>query len=288
MPLENNIRLGSLYNNAKYTAVTISGLVESKPTGAMMKETGSTIRLFTEAWLNSQGQGNMPDYDRITFRWRQLTFGNYPNAFSIITNSDPIFRGSNGGGLNILIWDGASPKSTTLEFSYDGGRTWNKTVVDYSGVSYEEVPLTYMAWYKGSSPYYPDPNTAVIFNFDPPLAISPNPTSGTEDIYTFSGEIRNFKFTNSSIDNFLIPSFYPSNATNKQVYLTDTNGPTGNKISIISDANWTIEIADRIRVTCNKEGATDGTYNIFCDTYPPGGPSTPVQIMLTLKVTSDP
>jgi hypothetical protein len=285
IPLENNIRLGSLYNTAKYTAVTISGLAESK-LGITMKETGSTVRLFTEAYLNAGGQ-NMTDYDRSAFQWRRITFGSDPNKFPFGSYLD-IPRGSGSGGLNVLVWEGATPKNTALEFSYDGGRTWTKTVVDYSGVSFEDVPLEYMAWYKApQAQYYPNANSGI----DPVTAIVktpklPAPAGALGDISDFNVTIGG-RGGNSIADNFLIPSFYPANATNKQVYLTSDNTPQGSKMSIDDrDGEWTVEIADRIRVTCKKDGAADKTYRIFCDTYPPEVTATPVTIVLELIVSS--
>jgi hypothetical protein len=269
IPLENNIRLGSLYNNAEYTAVTISGLASGL--GITLKETGNTIRLFTENYLNVGSQQDMTDFDRTAFQWRRRTFGNDPNYFSFASGPK---RGSGTGGLNILVWNGASPKSTTLEFSYDGGRTWNKTVVDYSGVSFEYVPLEYMAWYKAPpQQYYPTPSGSDPVTLFDKVPKPTNPGGALGVIYNFSVTIE--RTAKSEVDNFLIPSFYPSNASNKQFYLMEN----GIKTTFVEDHNRRIEIADRIKITC-KDSVTTGTtetFTIFCDTYPPGvNPLDPV------------
>lgn len=293
VPLENLISLKSLYENSNYTAITISGLAGSA-SWIRMKETTQTVLLYTDQYLNGFTSAAAM-YNKQSPAFRELIFTLDPNVFwdgGHMPSGTLIERGS-GGGLNLLLWSGASPRKSTFDFSTDSGKTWNTTIVDYSGVSFEPADLQYMAWYNvAPTSYYPPYNTGT--NPINVTAITKGTITGNtytagspdaNDIYTGFEITVDELALGLAVDDFLTPSFYPISAANKQVYMTNDNLANGPKTSIRQDLNLRVEIADRIRVTRLTPNAIDLEISIFCNTYPPSAsPGTAVPIELRMKI----
>lgn len=329
IPLEKMISLSGLFKNSKYTAVTVSGLARSHRTRA--REKNESLLLFAKSATSPYG-GFSAIFDAASIpAYREISYDLDPNLFSYKGRDTALnptrmpLRGSSieGGGYNVLIWDGAAEtrgwkKQAQFDFSYDYGRTWERTVVDWSDVKFTDVPLQYMAWYVAEigEPY----PYGVLFK--PPLPTLPTLVrSPIEDgVYEdFSATIYGLIEAQPS-DNFVFPSFYPANSTEKKVYVTvdnqpvvsvpndDPNDPRKLKGIALVDGNldgtitisekarydYFVEIADRVRITTgshfrqtdpNGVPADGQEIKIFCNTKPPENPQTPAVVRGTVPVS---
>jgi hypothetical protein len=286
--LEDAISLKSLYNYGNYTAVTIGGLVKSASM-ITVKETTSTVRLYTDQYKATTGS----NVYIVNSDYRQVYYGKNPNFFWVegapsLGTSPEIPRGYGSGGLSLLLWDGASPKSSTFEISYNSGRTWNTTIVDYSGVSFEATDLKYMAWYKGNGVFPNQFSSNITVS-----TVTPDTPNSSGIVETFAVDVALTGPGPYYVDDFVTPSFYPISAANKRVYLKQNNLPTGAQTdSVPLTDGGTIRIADRIRIDISDTTAPiAGTdYIIYCDTYPLENVSAattllPIQLVMTLTYT---
>jgi hypothetical protein len=272
--LERQISLFSVSENAKYTAITLNGMVLTRP-GVLINESNESIRLFAQyrPFFNRATKLNVFPAERVTY------FTKDPNWFLVdgLTEQDGVGNdGYSRGGFGVLIWDGASPKTAAFEILYDGDRTQRRFLVDWNAVTFEDVPLQYMAWY--TTPPAPAPAPDSKGDIVTVERVGPTPTTVIVENFTVLVKNVGTMLAGTSIDNFVTPSFYPSNATNKRVAIPECN---------LGD--FTVEIADRIKITRigTATGSTgDGSFTATCDTYPPPQPTDgPLAKPITLTVT---
>jgi hypothetical protein len=325
VPLENMISLRALYDNPAYTAVTISGLAKAQ--GARVREKNDSLLLFTKQTIAPYGQfttvfdsASVPAYRtgssfNINNFTREGQDISYPGQAAMPLRGSSTPRGSGeyegGGGYNVLIWDGANlrgaKKQAQMDFSYDiERRRWEKTVVDWTDVKFAAVPLQYMAWYVSAGIYYPNQN--VYFKGTAPYIEKTELDAGVYKTFTLSIDGTKLLLPPVDVDNFLIPSFYPANSTEKKVYLTEKNAPIdptfgGTKLTELAfdpDGNpltgalfdsegiplysYIVEIYDRIRIRKGIPATADTTVNIYCDTKPPKDNSSVDSPVVTIKL----
>jgi hypothetical protein len=261
IPLEDQISLASISKNSNYTALTFSGMVLSR-SGVRVDEFNESLRLSAQLrpFYNTAINTNAFPAER------SMYFYNDPNLFLLNGSENrDVSAGRPRGGFDVLIWDGAAKKTAAFAILYDGDRTPRRFLVDWNAVSFENVPLQYMAWYNTPSPTLPEGVTVSAVG----------PTSGYNSIYTVTVTGVGKMATATSIDNFVTPSFYPANATNRSVSIT----------SGYDTGDFDVEIADRIKVTRNPTSSKGyaGTFEVVCQTYPPSDiPVPPTTLVVTL------
>jgi hypothetical protein len=311
-PIEEMISLSALYDNPKYTAVTIRGIVAQKST-VELREENDSLTLLTNSYVNGYN-ANSSIYDtRRRPAYKNLIYWYNPNLFSYggyAPEFNQDYRGGGKGGYNVLVWDGAKSRSrnqSRLKMSYDSGKRWEIAVVDWSAVTFKDVPLQYMAWY--INPYY-------IGSIASNYTVNPR-TADYPELNNFYVEVA-MNSRDEAQDGFLTPTFYPANSTGKQVYLTADNNdpgfnpympsakvkklhfgpdptgisPTPVVVATHEESYFTVEIADRVKVTPNPSiivapgTPQTATAKVFCDTYPPMAPGVdgPEKVTIILEV----
>ncbi|MDR2481492.1 MAG: hypothetical protein LBD07_04260 [Spirochaetaceae bacterium] len=287
--LEDFISLASVSRNAKYTVVTITGMIEHGKF-IEIQEQNESLRLFSNYYVSGYNAATAVFNENRHPMYRDRVYYFDPNYFSAGGYNPPAGRfrprgnKEQGGGFDVLIWDGANPKRATFSVSYDNGRTYKKTIVDWSAVRFAEVPLYGVVWEtldedglvvnnRDGDPFAnlnievngPAPNyTATInLNLYPDGADTPPPLSVAVGAY---------------------PIFTPMNATAKRFYL-ETGGI---KYSSSVDINGIrVELSDRIRVSAIKGASSGGPVDVivYIDTVDPatGNPGVPVKLTLTIS-----
>ncbi|MDR0527198.1 MAG: hypothetical protein LBG79_05230 [Spirochaetaceae bacterium] len=287
-PIENSFSLGTVSRNSKYTAVTISGMVQDKNFVDIIEENES-LRLFSQYYITSYNRISSHFNPSRTPMLKELVYYNPPNYFSD-NGSTPVtllYRGPNSavqkGGFNVLIWDGANPKRANYKISYDGGKTYSTIIVDWNNVTFAEEQLTNVTWQ--NTPKYTDDDTVNTGYkvFDSTNCSLPTPSGTLIKVYTLTmntalsewyGDdiIRQYPLPDhpppdSRIEG-LQPLFVPANASNKYFYFTEDDatqtgydpaadgfpglGPFGAQSIYASNGgiNYAkVELQDRLRIT---------------------------------------
>jgi len=257
-PLENMISLKALSSeyNSQYAAVTLT--LPNIGAGVTVDETNDSLKLLTEKYYN-EGSNARYDVDANNMPWhRSITYSNNenPNYFAYVsadkytnnqieypTPGGPDTNKLNKGGMSFLIWKGGKQNATV--------KANNQTIkFDWSRVNFKSEPLIYAAW-------YPLPSTIISLDpaTDPPNGNNPLP----DFHYKVTVPIGNAS-TGAWVDNFITPSFYPENSTEKRVTLATTRIETTPANPEDEGGSYiTVSLADRIRLEFYNVAA--GTYS---------------------------
>jgi hypothetical protein len=284
--MEKAIALGAQNKDARFTVVTISGLVPHDRFITINEENDS-LRLFSEAHEKEFNAISAVFYRESLPLRRIVTFYEDPNYFSNdgMLHNELVYRGSKTqkGGFNILIWNGADNKRAV--YTVRNGHEVSKFIVDWNNVNFFDIPLMNVVWNATQI-------STVISEYNNIILSSANEASKQ---YVANATIKSY--TSSDIDGRpplsvaegLAPTFSPSNATVKKFYFKDTSG-------IIYQDNFLeldhvrFEVADRVRVSAIKNAGTTSLEraNLIIELYRENE-SLPVQtVQLEIKVKVEP
>ena len=281
VPIEDMISLKKVNQNAKYTAVTISGMV-GHDRFIDVREENESLRLLTQYYIDGYN-ANSALYNTNRYpMYRGIVYYQDPNFFSN-SGFNPIppvvYRGpqqGQRGGFNVLIWDGANPKQATFNVSYDNGRTFKKTTVDWNAVQFKNVALTNVKWVE-APPGIVNSQYALIAVSG---TSSPYAATITLDQYTQD----HYFPPRTSIAEGGQPQFTPANATVKRFYFT---GSGTVRDGVYYGSGVAAELGDRVRVWAIKGAGTvtGETIDLCIDVVDPSGSPATITLRMTVNVT---
>jgi len=306
--LEDSISFSALYDNSKYTALTISGFDYMEPY-VSVKEYNNSLHVLSQSayYLGVNYNPSLdPMYKSVFYKKDPRCFlasgkestnsVNIPMRRGVTydetsTNPWQYVQNGMGPGFSFILWDGASTKNAVFKFSNDSEITWHETEVRWDTLKFNDVPLQYVAWYSITQ----DKNvkaTPPSTSGSAPVATNNIYEDFTMGAYSVGADITDIALqltgVTNTIDNFVLPSFYPANASTKRLYLMNSAGTSAiNGKEYVYDGYVKAELADRICLTAVSTGST--VVVVGCDTFPPDGthsyPSNPLVIKLHIKVT---
>ncbi|MDR0551406.1 MAG: hypothetical protein LBG72_05255 [Spirochaetaceae bacterium] len=152
--------------NAKFTAVTISGILQAKDKkgnqrdlyNISIKQKNEALKYYNSSNTSGTGWTNTIDTESGTMVTQYAVSNGlqqHPyNFLGTTIQRGGISDNSETGGLSLLLWDGASSKTVDFTITYkDGGIT--KAHIDYSKVTINDNPPSIVWLYSDYSPHLP-------------------------------------------------------------------------------------------------------------------------------------
>ncbi|MDR2468162.1 MAG: hypothetical protein LBD22_04285 [Spirochaetaceae bacterium] len=248
-PLENSICLKSIAENAKYTVVTISGMLRHDIYTKIF-EKNESLRLLSEFYIETANWNSIMFNSKSPIMTRELTFYQDPNLFTADGRVSYAWRiprgnGQQNGGFSVLIWDGANPKKADFQISYDNGVTYKNITVNWQNVKFAEVPLRMFRW-------LPTNNLTVNSSYQKQgIGLNGSGASYSASVSLSQYHSSDLELPDTAIAEGLNPVFSPANATVKKFYFYD--GFQKYYTPRYDGQYSTVELADRLRITAKKD-----------------------------------